>query len=248
MRVDRKQPMKDLDRRIAGARLPSASGAFTLIELFVVIAIIAILAGMLLPALSRSKEYARRVSCINGLRNLSVSVAMYANDNNGRFPPQRGQEDQKWPAALYEYYKDVKILRCPSDRVAKSQGTNPNYPANMAPRSYIINGFNDYFKGPPTAGSEFIETAIEESSETILFGEKGDTSSHYWMDYWAGDDYSELEQTRHMGGVRMQSGGSDYAIADGSARFLRFGESLDPVNLWFVDADLRKLGTKAFAN
>jgi len=235
--------MNDAPRHVATVRPQSRRGAFTLIELLVVIAIIAILAGMLLPALARAKEYARRIACTNNLRNLGMSVSMYADDNEGRFPPQRGKEEEKWPSALFEYYKNVKILRCPNDLVAKAQGTDTNYPANMAPRSYIINGFNDYFKGPPTNGGTFAETAIQESSETVLFGEKSDDSGHYWMDYWAGDDYKELEQTRHLGRAQAEFGGSDYAFADSSARFLRFGQSLNPVNLWFVDPDLRNLGT-----
>src|SRR6185503_14280878 len=144
--------------------------AFTLIELLVVIAIIAILAAMLLPALSQAKEMGRRAACTNNTKQLALALQMYLDENDGKFPT-RSVSTNWWPALLYDGYQNLAVLRCPSDVPAPlSSGGPRSNPADDAPRSYIFNGFNDFF-GTFRMTNSISEHDIFEPSATITFGE-----------------------------------------------------------------------------
>jgi prepilin-type N-terminal cleavage/methylation domain-containing protein/prepilin-type processing-associated H-X9-DG protein len=214
--------------------------AFTLIELLVVIAIIAILAAMLLPALSQGKEAARRIACINNMRNLAQSLSMYADEQEGEYPPRMAPF---WPTRLLPYYENTNILKCPSDFTA------------ALGRTYVINGWDDYFKAALDSTNYTLfdshlwpggmkEAFIQNASETIIFGEKVSDSHHYHCDLEPFEDHkNQIDHRKHGGGSQGKGNGSNYAFADGSARFLRYPQAFAPVNLWAVTDTYRTNST-----
>jgi prepilin-type N-terminal cleavage/methylation domain-containing protein/prepilin-type processing-associated H-X9-DG protein len=205
---------------------------FTLVELLVVIAIIAVLAALLLPALAKAKEKGRQTSCINNVRQQTLAVIMYANENGDLLPPTAYNtpdgNEVDWPALLDPYLNHVaKIHLCPTDLISQTNSYGLN--------ELTFVDLTDPNPPPPTRLGSFHST-----STTIMQGDIGteddfltarpDTIKLTAPASDLNDDMDARPSTRH-------SGRCDLGFMDGHGEHLLlkdFYTNQNPANLWFM--------------
>jgi len=145
----------------AGRKQPYAGlpAAFTLIELLVVIAIIAILAAMLLPALSAAKQRAWTSTCNSNLHQIGLGMRMFADDNNGDYPESggdikwgqvetNGSGKASWLEQIYPYINNTNVFDCPGNVQLPKAYQGPFNYFNGCNVAYVTTGNDAPVKSP----------------------------------------------------------------------------------------------------
>jgi len=156
---------------------PKSCVGFTLIELLVVVAIIAILASLLLPALQKAKLKAKNAQCINNVRQMTIASKLYANDSNSKFPwtftlVGSQQERMSWFNYIQPFQESKQVLLCPirPKTLLTGEAREVQYPIDGTVSNFQLGGCNwpGVWEFPSIPDS-----AVVQPSATVLMTDGG---------------------------------------------------------------------------
>lgn len=165
--------------------------AFTLVELLVVVAIIAILAAILLPSLSQARSAARKAQCASNLRQIGIACVAYAGDHDDFLVSQKLASGAVWRQMLIPYTQAPKNatawLICPD--VIKAQWTLFGYGMQGSwdtPSWIHSNWWDRYRSGWPSPAGDARMTRISQTSKRVLCGDANDWHFHHMGTFRSG--------------------------------------------------------------
>lgn len=202
-----------------------SSLCFTLIELLIVIAIIAILAGMLLPVLQKTKEAAHSINCMSQTKQIASSVMLYVDNNKDYYPSTDYWEAWNYPAEtcwhgkVFPYIRNFNVFICTeevytpypgkSTKFAVKENSNWTVNGKMLRLTY---GINSSISGYMHDSGKWMGTRklslVRNPSNKVLVGEGNGTTA----------TLSGISETRWF-----HRGGSNFAGADGHAEYVYSG-------------------------
>lgn len=201
---------------------PSACRAFTLIELLIAIAIIALLAAILFPVFGRARENARRSSCQSNLKQIGLGLLQYSQDYDEKFVG-RIVNGRSWRQLVQPYIKSAQLFSCPSNpnRQTVADGASAEYPA-------ITISYGCNHRIMPDPGSVQVRSLSSLTSVSTRIVVSENTSNLTRM----GDVGWDVTTDFPNSGFAGHLGYWNCLFADGHVKALRPTATNSPVNMW----------------